>query len=81
MGMFPGPQMMEVMAKKVIDSGVQVIGQIMITDLLTENGESEGRITGAVGFDVSTGEFRVFKAKSTVLAAGACSFQGKIFLP
>lgn len=77
MGMFPGPQMMEVMARKVINSGVQVLGHTMITDLLTENGTSGESVTGAVGFNVRSGKFEVFKAKSTVLAAGACGFKGR----
>jgi len=75
--MFRGPQMMEAMAKKVIDEGVRVIGHTMITDLLTENGKTEGRVIGAVGFDVRTGEFRVFTARATVLAAGGCSFKAR----
>jgi len=77
MGMFHGPQMMEAMAKKVISSGVQVIGCTMITDLLTEKGTPGGRVIGAVGFDVRTGEFKVFKARATVLAAGGCGFKGR----
>jgi succinate dehydrogenase/fumarate reductase flavoprotein subunit len=76
MGMFPGPRMMEVMAKKVKDSAIQVIGHTMMTDLLIEKGTGE-RVIGAVGFDVRTGEFKVFKARSTVLAAGGCGFKGR----
>ena len=75
--MFHGPQMMEAMAKKVIDIGVEVIGHTMITNLLTEDGISGGRVVGAVGFEVRTGTFRVFKAKATVLAAGACGFKAR----
>lgn len=76
-GMFHGPQMMEAMAKKVIKSGVQVIGHTMVTDLLTEKGKSEGHVIGAVGFDVRTGEFRIFRAKATVLAAGGCGLKSR----
>jgi succinate dehydrogenase/fumarate reductase flavoprotein subunit len=75
--MFHGPQMMEAMAKKVLDSGVEVIGHTMVTDLLTEKGKLEGRVTGAVGFDFRNARFEVFKAKATVLAAGACGFKAR----
>jgi succinate dehydrogenase/fumarate reductase flavoprotein subunit len=75
--MFEGPQLMEVMSKNVKRSGIDVIGHTMITDLLTENGEPGKRVVGAVGFDVRTGEFKIIKAKSTVLAAGPCGFKGR----
>ena len=75
--MFPGPQMMEAMAKKVIDSGVEVIGHTMVTDLLTEGGKAGARVIGAVGFDVRTGQFRVFKAKATLLVSGGCGFKAR----
>ena len=68
--MFEGPQLMEVMAKKVKRNGIDVMGHTMITDLLTEKGIPGNRVVGAVGFDVRTGEFRVFRAKTTILAVG-----------
>lgn len=76
-GMFHGPQMMEAMARKVISSGVEVVGHTMVTDLLTEDGNLGERVVGAVGFDVRAGQFKVFKAKSTILAAGGCGFKGR----
>lgn len=76
-GWFHGSQMMKAMARKVKASGVDVIGHTMITDLLTENGEPESRVTGAVGFDVRTGVFRVFSAKATILAAGGCGLKSR----
>ena len=75
--MFHGPQMMEAMAKKVMVSGVEVVGHTIVTDLLTENGRPGERIIGAVGFDVRTGEFKIFKAKATILAAGGCGFKSR----
>lgn len=75
--MFHGPQLMEAVAKKVESSGVRVIGHIMITDLLTASGEPGDRVTGAVGFDNRSGDFKVFKAKATVLAAGACTYKSR----
>ena len=76
--MFHGTQMMEAMAKKVINIGIQVIGYTMVTDLLTANGKPDGQVIGAVGFDIRTGEFKVFKAKATVLAIGGCSFKSRL---
>ena len=75
--MFEGPQLMEVMRKKVKKSGVEVVGHTMITDLLTEGGKPGKPVVGAFGFDVRTGESRVFSARSTVLAAGPCGFKGR----
>jgi len=76
-GMFKGPQMMAAMAKKVRDSDVEIIGHTMVTDLLTEHGKPGERVTGALGFDVRTGELRIFKAGATVLAAGGCSSKSR----
>lgn len=77
MAMFHGQQMMEAMAKKVKTSGVEIIGFTMLTELLTANGKPGGRVTGAIGYDVRTGEFRIFKAKAVVLASGACAYKGR----
>ncbi len=77
MALFKGPQMMEAVAKKVLRSGIDVFGHTMITDLLTEKGESGGHVVGAIGFDVRTAALRLFKAKATILAAGGCGFKGR----
>lgn len=77
MALFHGPQMMEAIARTVLRRDIRVIGHTMIIDLLTERGEFEGRVTGAVGFNVRTAKFLVFKARATVLAAGACAFKGR----
>ncbi len=77
MCMFHGPQMMEAIAKKVNQSGVEIVGHTMITDLLTENGEFGGRVIGALGFDVRTGKLRIIRAKATILAAGGCGFKAR----
>jgi succinate dehydrogenase/fumarate reductase flavoprotein subunit len=52
--------------------GVSVYDRVMATSLLTEQGRQGGRVVGATGVNVRTGEFTVFKAKATVLCmAGA----------
>ena len=68
-----GLQMMSVVNGEVIRRGVNVINRVMVTDLLTSDGEvkTTGRIVGAVGFDIRTGKFYVFKAKATVIASGS----------
>jgi succinate dehydrogenase / fumarate reductase, flavoprotein subunit len=52
--------------------GVENIDRIMVTDLLTSDGSypTKGKVIGAVGVDVRTGDFYVFKAKTVVLATG-----------
>ncbi|MFC1969575.1 FAD-dependent oxidoreductase [Chloroflexota bacterium] len=70
---FAGPKLMEVMAKALRKKGIQQVHRTMVTDLLTRDGE----VHGAVGFDVRTGEFRVFEAKATVLATGGCWYKGR----
>jgi succinate dehydrogenase/fumarate reductase flavoprotein subunit len=47
--------------------GVKTFERTMITGLLTEGGRQGARVVGAVGINARTGEFIVFKAKSTVL--------------
>jgi succinate dehydrogenase/fumarate reductase flavoprotein subunit len=68
-----GLQMMLVVRGEVLRRGVHVIERIMVTDLLTSDGElpTNDRVVGAVGFNVRTGKFYVFKAKSVVIATGA----------
>ena len=77
-GMFHGTQLMAAMARKVIRSDVKVVGYTMITDLLTEHGGPASQAIGAVGFDVRSGEFRMFKAKAIILATGGCSFKSRL---
>jgi succinate dehydrogenase/fumarate reductase flavoprotein subunit len=48
--------------------GVKIFDRVMATSLLTENGVQGGRVVGATGFNNRTGEFMIFKAKSTVLS-------------
>lgn len=69
--MFHGSQMMSALAKEVRKGGAKQINRVMITDLLTNN----GRVVGAVGFDTSTADWHVFKAKVTILAAGCSMYK------
>ena len=48
--------------------GVKIFDRVMATSLLNENGVQGARVVGATGFNNRTGEFMIFKAKSTVLS-------------
>ncbi|MDP2645047.1 MAG: FAD-binding protein [Desulfobacterales bacterium] len=51
--------------------GVKSVNWTTATDLIVD----DGRVAGAVGINCRTGEFLVFKAKSTVLATGGTLFK------
>ncbi|MBN1106901.1 MAG: FAD-binding protein [Deltaproteobacteria bacterium] len=63
---FPGPQLMNALAKTARKKGVQQVNKVMITDLI----RSGDYIIGAVGFETTHGVFHVFKAKTTIMATG-----------
>jgi succinate dehydrogenase/fumarate reductase flavoprotein subunit len=52
--------------KQAVRRGVKVMDRIMITDLLKQ----DGKVVGAVGFSLDSGDMYVFKAKATVAASG-----------
>ncbi|WP_432407445.1 FAD-binding protein [Wukongibacter sp. M2B1] len=54
------------MAKEAKRRGIDFIDKIDVTDLLTY----DGRVTGAIGFSVLTGERYIFKSKAVILANG-----------
>ena len=70
--MFHGPQMMHALMKAAAKMGVQQMNRVMTTDLLT----NDGRVMGAVGFNIRDGRFFIFKAKATVLATGSTWYKG-----
>ena len=53
-------------AYEVLKRGIKIFEHTMMTSLLTDR----GRVIGATGIDLYTGEFLVFKAKSTIVATG-----------
>lgn len=61
-----GEDMRDSLNKEMHRLDIQRIGRIMITELLQQN----GYITGAVGFQVRTGQFYSFAAKAVVIACG-----------
>ena len=48
--------------------GVGIFDRIIVTGLLTEGGEPGNRVIGAMGVNMHTGEFHVFKAKATIIS-------------
>ena len=61
--------------KPVLYDGLKMAGallyeRVMVTCLLTEGGKQGGRVVGATGFNLETGEFYVFSAKSVVITTG-----------
>lgn len=70
---FHGPDLMDSLRKAVLKKRVEVVNRAMITDLVLDG----GKCAGAVGFDARTGEFLVFEARSTVLAAGSTFYKGR----
>jgi succinate dehydrogenase/fumarate reductase flavoprotein subunit len=48
--------------------GVQIYDRTMVTSLLNEGGMPGGRVVGATGVNVRTGEFYVFNAKAAILS-------------
>ena len=63
---------MDHVRKKLIKDGVKLLQRVMITDLFTSDGKhpTRGRVTGAAGFDIITGQFITIKAKAVVIATG-----------
>jgi len=51
--------------------GVRRLHKTVITDLL----KRDGRVIGAVGFNILNGKFYIFKAKAVILASGAGSWK------
>jgi succinate dehydrogenase/fumarate reductase flavoprotein subunit len=52
-------------------AGVKILDRVMITDLLQQS----GRIVGAAGFAMETGDFHVFRSRAVVMCTGGSSFK------
>jgi len=63
-----GANMKPALYNELKSLGVEIYDRVMTTSLLTEEGRPGARVIGAAGVSVRTGEFYLFKAKSTVLA-------------
>ena len=56
--------------KRAKKAGVRMVDKTQSVELLTDG----NRVTGAVGFDITNGAFRIFTSKATVIANGSCNW-------
>ncbi|MFC2014876.1 FAD-dependent oxidoreductase [Chloroflexota bacterium] len=68
-----GAKVKPLLYMELLRLGVEVLDRVMVTGLLTEDGKPGGRVIGAMGVNVRTGEFYVVRAKSTILSAAQYS--------
>jgi adenylylsulfate reductase subunit A len=75
--MIHGESYKPIVAEAAKKSADKVFNRICVTHLLMDESK-ENRVAGAVGFNVRTGNYHVFKSKTVVVAAGGAS---NIFKP
>jgi adenylylsulfate reductase subunit A len=63
---FNGKQLKPCLAKGVRKLGCIVLDKVMAIDLITH----EGKVAGAIGFNIRTGKLHVIEAKATVVSTG-----------
>ena len=68
-----GAKVKPILYQEMLRLGVKVFDRVMGTALLTEGGKPGARVIGAMGVDVRTGEFVIFRAKATILSAAQFS--------
>ena len=68
------PDLKVVIARKAQELGAQALNRVMGVDLL----KTDGRVAGAIGLNVRTGELVVCRAKAVILSAGG---QARFSLP
>ena len=75
--MIHGESYKPIVAEAAKKSADKVFNRICVTHLLMDEAK-ENRVAGAVGFNVRTGDYHVFKSKAVIVAAGGAS---NIFKP
>ncbi len=60
-----------VLRRQAVKSGVKIMDRIMITNLLKQ----DDRVVGAIGIPMDNSDLYIFKAKATVMSAGAGGFK------
>ena len=75
--MIHGESYKPIVAEAAKKSADKVFNRICITHLLMDDAK-ENRVAGAVGFNVRTGDYHVFKSKTVIVGAGGAS---NIFKP
>jgi succinate dehydrogenase/fumarate reductase flavoprotein subunit len=56
--------------RQAVRNKIQITDKTQIVELLT----TDGAVTGAVGFNIVDGSFKIFPAKAVVIAAGSCGW-------
>lgn len=71
-----GPQMMMAVRAGVLESGVEVLNRVAVTQLLSSDGElpTQSEVIGAAGFHTRSGEIYVIHAKATIICTGPYKF-------
>jgi len=67
--------MMLPMRARARKMGTKILNKIHVVELMKQ----DNRVVGAVGFDIVSGRFHIFKAKATVLANGSCGYKVRRF--
>jgi adenylylsulfate reductase subunit A len=70
--MIHGESYKPIVAEAAKKSADKVFNRICVTHLLMDESK-ENRVAGAVGFNVRTGNYHVFKSKTVIVAAGGAS--------
>src|SRR5204863_32153 len=74
--MIHGESYKPIVAEAARKAATDVYNRIMVTHLLMDS-TKPNRVAGAVGFNVRTGEFHVFRAKAVIVSAGGASHSFK----
>lgn len=67
--------MMLPMRARAHKMGTKILNKIHVVELVKQ----DNRVIGAVGFDIVSGRFHIFKAKAIVLANGSCGYKVRRF--
>ena len=70
--MIHGESYKPIVAEAARKAATEVYNRIMVTHLLMDSSDAN-RVAGAVGFNVRTGDFYVFRAKAVIVCAGGAS--------
>jgi adenylylsulfate reductase, subunit A len=70
--MIHGESYKPIVAEAARKAATQIYNRIMVTHLLMD-ANNANRVAGAVGFNVRTGDFYVFRAKAVIVCAGGAS--------
>jgi len=70
--MFHGKKLMEHMRRQCLQRGVRLLERIMVTELLTADGQqpTKERVIGALGLHTRTGKTYLLKCRALIMAAG-----------